>query len=716
MTAQYWVGEFCVDLTRNQISYGGQSQTLAPKALAVLTCLAQHQGKVVSQDALLSSVWQGVVVSPNTLQRSIAQLRRALGDDGKGQQLIKTHAKQGYSLECEVKWCADAAEESGVSPTISTTPDPATHSTPTESKAAQSTGFAFLPQLVVGGVLLVVLAVVGYFYREEGPQPIVVESIRLLTATDDKEFDPSYSPDGEHIVFHRYRDKLCDNRLWALDTNSRKETLLTPDWAAYGPHSFSEDGSKLAFLATEACNQPVTQRNCYDLVSLDFNAALQSPQQPEVVLSCKYTDVRKPQWLNNRDIALLQKQTDRWVLMKYSTHTNTSTTLYSLAGGNILDYLYSPVKKRFAVIGMRSDGSYHIDMLTPDGRRLSSHPIQRPEGMSQYGGIYPSFDPVNDRLIFSTGRQLFTLSYEGKIFKINTVLTDRMYLPAFHPRGTSMLMIKGPYDTDVVLRSFSNLGDSGDAAVGRQYVTFERSNVGDSQGAFQPGGDLIAFRSARSGEEQVWVSDGQGPRQLTDFGLDTYIRGIKWAADGQSLLVNANNILVQVGLDSSAQTFDVQHPVLQLLHWDSVSSKILVFARIAGVKKLVEYDFSSGAWRVVSDKNILWAQKDADGRIIIKDELGQFWQPGPVEYQPIEVLSGRGTGTGSETFVVRDYLLFAINSHDELWSYNLKNDEYTVLGPLEPGWEDLTDVNQETILLSMRVSAKKEVVEVILGE
>ena len=104
MAEQYWIGGFFIDLSRNQITQNMQSQVVAPKALAVLTYLAENQGKVVSHDALLEKVWQDTVVSTNTLQRSIAQLRKALGDDGKVQVYIKTHAKQGYSLECNVQW------------------------------------------------------------------------------------------------------------------------------------------------------------------------------------------------------------------------------------------------------------------------------------------------------------------------------------------------------------------------------------------------------------------------------------------------------------------------------------------------------------------------------------------------------------------------------------------------------------------------------------
>jgi len=118
MAEQYWIGEFFVDLSRNQITQNKQPQTLAPKALAVLTCLAKHHGQVVSQDTLLETVWPDTIVSTNTLQRCIAQLRKALGDDGKVQVYIKTHAKKGYSLECAVQWDKPQEVESPSSPEV----------------------------------------------------------------------------------------------------------------------------------------------------------------------------------------------------------------------------------------------------------------------------------------------------------------------------------------------------------------------------------------------------------------------------------------------------------------------------------------------------------------------------------------------------------------------------------------------------------------------
>ena len=54
MTEQYWIGDFFINLPRNQITHDEHTQALPPKALAVLTYLAKHQGDVVSQEDLLN--------------------------------------------------------------------------------------------------------------------------------------------------------------------------------------------------------------------------------------------------------------------------------------------------------------------------------------------------------------------------------------------------------------------------------------------------------------------------------------------------------------------------------------------------------------------------------------------------------------------------------------------------------------------------------------
>jgi transcriptional activator of cad operon len=253
MIKQYWISGFYIDLTRNQITQNKQPQTIAPKALAVLTYLAENQGKVVSHDALLNEVWPDTIVSPNTLQRSIAQLRKALGDDGKVQSYIKTHAKQGYSLECDVRWHDNTQSKDANSSQV----DDGVKET-LVGKINSNTDTAHIPQdskaslidikLISIVAAIIILGFIGYHYLSpKQTSPLTFDSLRSLTATDDKEFDATYTPDGKHIVFHRYLDKLCVNHIWSKNIITQKETQLTKDWGAYGRHSFSKDGKKWCF-------------------------------------------------------------------------------------------------------------------------------------------------------------------------------------------------------------------------------------------------------------------------------------------------------------------------------------------------------------------------------------------------------------------------------------------------------------------------------------
>lgn len=716
MAKQYWVGDYFIDLSRNQITQNGQSQTIAPKALAVLTYLAENQGTVVSQDALLDRVWQDTAVTANTLQRSIAQLRKALGEDSKVQFYIKTHAKQGYSLECDVRWHdnhkAVQPKSTKEKDTKETQPRDAGSGTiiANTPKNASST---LKPILITAG--MIAIGFIGYLHHSsQKTSQLTFDRLRSLTATDDKEFDPTYSPDGQYIVFHRYFDKQCINKIWAKSLGTQQEVPLTKDWGNYGSHSFSKDGKKLIFLATEACSKPV----CYNLMSLDFEKALTSPQIPDLILQCKNSEIKSPTWLSNNDIALLQKSSNRWKLINYSVRMDRSTDLYNLKEGNLINFAYSWEHNLISVISIHSDGKQYIEMLNPNGKILSSHLIELPQEIPKFRLIFPNFDPLNKQLIFSTGRQLFTLSYDGKVTKISLPFADRMALPEFHPNGRRLLLIKGPYDSDIVLLNLNQIPKvnslNTQIKAHSAYTSFERSNLGENYAIFQPGGELIAFWSERSGEQQLWISDGNGPQQLTNFPMDTYIRGLDWAEDGQSLLVNANGVLTQVFLNSNQKPFPFEHAVVQLFQWDSKKNSALLLARIKGIIKLVDYDLNHSTIRELSDQNIKWALRSDEGRLIYKDHLNQFWQPGPAEAELIEPLEKQAGK--ADIFVIKENVIYAINTENRLWSYNLTNGIFKILGEVSEGVDYLTDINQTHVLMTIVVSAKKEVVELSLSE
>src|SRR5262245_63205103 len=77
----------------------------------LLAFLANSGGRVVSKDEIIDAVWHGRFIAEATLTRSIADLRRALGDDQRSPQYIETIPKRGYRLVARVSGTGPAACE-----------------------------------------------------------------------------------------------------------------------------------------------------------------------------------------------------------------------------------------------------------------------------------------------------------------------------------------------------------------------------------------------------------------------------------------------------------------------------------------------------------------------------------------------------------------------------------------------------------------------------
>jgi len=71
--------------------------------MRLLLCLAEHAGEVVSIDDLLSQVWSGVIVTPDSVYQAVTSLRRVLGDDPKQPTYIATVPRLGYRMVATVR-------------------------------------------------------------------------------------------------------------------------------------------------------------------------------------------------------------------------------------------------------------------------------------------------------------------------------------------------------------------------------------------------------------------------------------------------------------------------------------------------------------------------------------------------------------------------------------------------------------------------------------
>ena len=96
------VGRWQVEPSLNCIRDGRTVRRLEPQVVNLLVFLASSNGRVVSKDEIIDAVWQGRFIAETTLTRSIADLRRALGDQTQRPEYIETIAKRGYRLVAPV--------------------------------------------------------------------------------------------------------------------------------------------------------------------------------------------------------------------------------------------------------------------------------------------------------------------------------------------------------------------------------------------------------------------------------------------------------------------------------------------------------------------------------------------------------------------------------------------------------------------------------------
>ncbi len=99
-----------LDTERRELRRGAKPVAVEPQVFDLLVHLVKNRDRVVSKDDLIASVWGGRIVSDSTLTSRINAARRAVGDSGEDQKLIRTIARKGLRFVGVVHTQPDGAE------------------------------------------------------------------------------------------------------------------------------------------------------------------------------------------------------------------------------------------------------------------------------------------------------------------------------------------------------------------------------------------------------------------------------------------------------------------------------------------------------------------------------------------------------------------------------------------------------------------------------
>src|SRR5512140_1009245 len=95
-------GDYEIDVERRELRRAKTLVHVEPQVFDLLVYLVENRDRVVSKDDLIASVWGGRIVSDSTLDSRLNRARKALGDSGKEQRLIRTAARKGVRFLGEV--------------------------------------------------------------------------------------------------------------------------------------------------------------------------------------------------------------------------------------------------------------------------------------------------------------------------------------------------------------------------------------------------------------------------------------------------------------------------------------------------------------------------------------------------------------------------------------------------------------------------------------
>ena len=121
---QFHFSNHVLDVDLRELTRGGESVAVEPQVFDLLVHLIENRDHVVTKDDLIETVWDGRIVSESTLTSRINAARRAVGDSGKDQIMIRTLARKGFRFVGDVQPQPGGGEVHAGSPQLDLTGEP----------------------------------------------------------------------------------------------------------------------------------------------------------------------------------------------------------------------------------------------------------------------------------------------------------------------------------------------------------------------------------------------------------------------------------------------------------------------------------------------------------------------------------------------------------------------------------------------------------------
>jgi TolB-like protein/DNA-binding winged helix-turn-helix (wHTH) protein/Tfp pilus assembly protein PilF len=101
--ARFRFNDVEIYIAQQELWRAGKIVHVEPQVFDLLVHLVRNRDRVVSKDELIEAIWQGRIISETALSSCISAARRAVGDNGDHQFLIRTLHKRGFRFVGELR-------------------------------------------------------------------------------------------------------------------------------------------------------------------------------------------------------------------------------------------------------------------------------------------------------------------------------------------------------------------------------------------------------------------------------------------------------------------------------------------------------------------------------------------------------------------------------------------------------------------------------------
>lgn len=461
---------------------------IEPKVVDVLLCLVRHQGQVVRRDFLMNTIWQDAVVNEDSLNRIISKLRKIFDDDPSHPSYIETLSKSGYRLVASVRIETDGAHQE------------------TESQWTGRTKKSTPKMIIPLTVITVALITLWIVFNPMSQNSDQMDQVRLapLTSSPGHELNPSFSPDGNHIV---YVQKHPDQQSWDLfvkQIGHENSQQITNDGVRKRFPTFSPDGRSIAYYKSEKNNHAIyfipviggRERKVVDILSDRIHSLDWAPDGESLVFSDN-PSVGSPKALCLVSVYSRQKQ--------FITGPDPS-----ILGD--AEATFSPSGDYIAFTRRRALGNEAICIFDLN--------VENVQYLSKQNQVIHGLDWMNqdESIVFSSNRSgdfgLWAMPIQGEYPNLIGGGITSSEFPSVAPVGNRIAFEKWTIETNVYRISI----DPKAPCFGEMNPVIVSTRIDRDAQIYSPNGQ-IAFVSDRSGNREIWLceKDGSRPTQLTRF-------------------------------------------------------------------------------------------------------------------------------------------------------------------------------------------------------